>query len=99
MNVDAWSWPIHFIRPQALWLFCVLPLLWWWSRQRHRPESAWVERIDPHLRPHVLETPSPRVRGAARWPLWLAWGLAVLALSGPAWRRSPQPAWQNGRAS
>ena len=83
--------PLHLLRPHALWLLCALPLAWAWLRRRRRPDDAWQASIDPHLRPHVLETPSPRVRGAARWPLWLAWGLAVLALSGPAWRRSPQP--------
>ena len=90
--------PLHLLRPHALWLLCALPLAWAWLRRRRRPDDVWQASIDPHLRPHVLETPSPRVRGAARWPLWLAWGLAVLALSGPAWRRSPQPVWQNGRA-
>ena len=84
--------PLHLLRPHALWLLCALPLAWAWLRRRRRPDDVWQASIDPHLRPHVLETPSPRVRGAARWPMWLAWGLAVLALSGPAWRRSPQPA-------
>ena len=60
--------PLHLLRPHALWLLCALPLAWAWLRRRRRPDDAWQASIDPHLRPHVLETSSPRVRGAARWP-------------------------------
>ena len=97
MTFGDWTLPLHFLRPHALWLLCLLPLLAWWSGRRRRPAEAWMERIDPHLRPHVLEG-GGKARRVARWPWLLAWSLAIVALAGPAWRQLPQPLWQSGRA-
>ena len=97
MTFGDWALPVHFLRPHALWLLFLLPLLAWWSGRRRRPAEAWMERIDPHLRPHVLEG-SGKARRVARWPWLLAWTLAIVALAGPAWRQLPQPLWQSGRA-
>ena len=89
MNFDVSALPVHFLRPQALWLLCALPLLWWWLRRIKPPVDNWIERIDPHLRPHVLEGDG-RAGRTVIWPWLLAWLLAIIALSGPAWRQLPQ---------
>ena len=88
MSFDVAALPIHFLRPQALWLLCALPLIWWWFRRARQSTSDWVERIDPHLRPHVLEGGSRATR-AAIWPWLLAWALAITALAGPGWQQVP----------
>ena len=96
MSLEALGLPLHFLRPQWLWLLPMLPLAWAWLRRRRRRIDLWEGRIDPHLRAHVLEG-GGQARAEARWPWLLALLLGVLALAGPAWRQLPQPAWQNGR--
>ena len=96
MSLDALS--LHFVRPEWLWLLLALPLAWLWMRRRNARVDVWKGRIDPHLRPHVLEGGGRGDHRETRWPWLLALALAVLALAGPAWRQQPQPLWQNGRA-
>ena len=82
-----------FLRPWWLTGLLLLPLLAVWWRHRARQRNVWRETVDAHLLPHLLEGASMR----SQWGLWLAmaaWGLAILALSGPSWRSQPQPLWQ-----
>ena len=90
----AMLWSVHWLRPQWLWLLLALPVLalWWRSRQQRR--NVWREVVDPHLLPHLLESsPGPRVRGAP-WLALLSVTLAICALAGPSWQKTPQPLWQ-----
>lgn len=84
------SWDVlipELIRPQALWLWVLLPLLWWWSRRGARA-GGWEQVVDAHLLAALLE----QGRAPSRWrglvPA-LAWMVAVLALAGPSWGNSP----------
>jgi Ca-activated chloride channel family protein len=93
MDVAAWL-PVHWLRPQALWLLLALPLLalWWRSRQRHR--NVWRDVVDPHLLPHLLaSSPGAQVRRAP-WLALLGTALAICALAGPSWQKTTQPLWQ-----
>lgn len=90
----ATVWSVHWLRPQLLWLLLALPLLalWWRSRQRRR--NVWRDVVDPHLLPHLLEvSPGAQLRGAP-WLALLGAALAICALAGPSWQKTPQPLWQ-----
>ena len=80
----------HFLRP--FWLLCLLALpalLWWWQRRREADEP-WRAACDAHLLPHLLQGgAASRERWPQRW-FALGFGLAVLALAGPAFRQLPQ---------
>ncbi len=88
----------HFLRPE--WFLALLPLLlllFWLARRRLRSRS-WQAVCDPELLPHLLLGHSVR---RANWPIWLLLVgllLMVLALSGPVWKRQPQPLFRQQSA-
>jgi Ca-activated chloride channel family protein len=86
---------VHWLRPHWLWLLAALPLLVFWWQVRRRRQSAWRGLVDPHLLPHLLDTPrGTRMRIGPSLAM-LGGALAVCALAGPSWQRSPQPLWQS----
>lgn len=89
------SLPLHFLRPQALWLLLALPAFWFAWRSARSEAGGWRAAVDAHLLPHLLE----RIDGGpGRAGLWLAaalWTLACVALAGPAWEREPLPLYRN----
>ena len=83
----------HFLRPW--WLLALLPVLVFLAAlwHQHHAASAWQHAIDRSLLPYLLD----KDRGSGRRPALLllaAWGLCVLALAGPVWRKLPQPVQQ-----
>jgi len=91
--VTAWLASLHFLRPHALWLLLLLPLIAWLWQLRRRRSNVWREVVDPHLLPHLLATTGRS--GWAGLALLLAGAvLAVLALAGPSWRQGEQPLWE-----
>jgi Ca-activated chloride channel family protein len=86
---------LHWLRPHWLWALAALPVLALWWRVRWRQRNAWRDVVDPHLLGHLLEG---SVQARAMGGIWLgvlAAAIAICALAGPSWRRSPQPQWQN----
>ena len=82
---------LHFLRP--LWFFGLLPalLLALIFRLRQGKDSAWEQSIDPDLLPHLIETQHSK---PGRNPIFLiafGWLLAIIALAGPVWEKTPQP--------
>ena len=82
---------LHLLRPW--WLLALLPALWltWRSWRAQNSQSDWSKVVDAELLPHLLDNnPTSRRR---YWPLLLltAWIIATLAISGPAWKKQPQP--------
>lgn len=80
----------HFLRPHFLILLPVALLVWWLWQYRHHPMRAWDGFIAPAILDALIIHPGrhPRWHGIG----WLsAWVLAVVALSGPAWRPAPSP--------
>lgn len=91
--MTAWLASLHFLRPHALWLLLLLPLIAWLWQLRRRRSNVWREVVDPHLLPHLLVTTGRS--GWAGLALLLAGAvLAVLALAGPSWRQGEQPLWE-----
>ena len=88
----------HFIRPEWLFLFIPLVILFGFIWHGRLNKSNWQSVCDIQLLPYLLvDKPTKR----NRWPLfWLALGgiLAVFALAGPAWERLPSPVFRNDSA-
>ncbi len=98
MNLAIDWQSLHLLRPW--WLLSLLPALWlawrsWHSQNRH---SDWSNVVDAELLPHLLDSqPSTSRRW---WPLFLliAWIITAIALSGPAWKKLPQPLYMQESA-
>lgn len=87
----------HFLQPWWLLALCVLPLAWWFGRQRDASAVALSRLVDPELLPHLLRGQ----RADQSLPSWLflaAWTLGALALAGPTWNRQTQPLYADRAA-
>ncbi|MFT4714782.1 MAG: Ca-activated chloride channel family protein [Candidatus Azotimanducaceae bacterium] len=81
----------HFLRPD--WFYLIIPaiLLFVMFRIRQRMGSNWTNAIDPALLPYLIDNSEQK---SSRNPLVLAliaWLLAIVALAGPVWQKTPQP--------
>jgi Ca-activated chloride channel homolog len=88
---------LQFLRPWWLLALLALPLLWWALRADRGAQRGWARAVDAHLLPHLLAGAD----SLRRWPrvlAALAWGIAALALAGPAWERLPTPLYRNQAA-
>ncbi len=102
-DVSLYDLVPHLLRPA--WSYALLPLalLLPWLYRRRATEDPWRNVIDPHLLVHLrAEADVPRAvwqRAAAGLTLLaMAWSVAVLALCGPSWQRSPAPLHRPGGA-
>ena len=90
--------PIHWLRPDALWLLFLLPVIavLFWRQQR--VSGHWSKVIDPILLPHILTVGGNRSR-RWRWlgPVFLL-GLAVLSIAGPSISKIDVPVFQRADA-
>jgi Ca-activated chloride channel family protein len=87
MNLEAF----HFLRPAWLLALALLvPLAWWWRRQRSEA-GGWRAVCDPHLLAHLLVPGRGRSAIAPFALLAAGWSGACLAMAGPTWERLPQP--------
>lgn len=95
--MNALEFPLHFLRPW--WWLALLPLPGvLWMLARHGGGRAALARLaDATLLPYLVEDAGRRGR-AALAACAVAWLLAVAALSGPAWRKTPVPLYVNGAA-
>jgi Ca-activated chloride channel family protein len=84
----------HLMRPEWLWTLLpagLLILLLWRLRNR---SGGWSDVIAPELLPFLVGK-SVAARGPNLLPaILLAWVIAALAASGPAWNKLPQPIHQ-----
>ncbi|MGD9264281.1 MAG: hypothetical protein PVJ71_00740, partial [Lysobacterales bacterium] len=82
--------PLHFIRPNWLWLTplaVLLPLMW---RHLRRPSGDWSKVCDTHLlRWLSVGSTSARPSRTGPWLVGAAWLLATIALAGPSWQKLP----------
>ena len=81
----------HFLRPT--WFYALIPALILFSllMYRQRNNSNWEQAVDPGLLPHILDEPGGKVRRNPLTLVLVAWCLAILALAGPVWQKTPQP--------
>ena len=81
----------HFLRPAWFYLLIPAVLLFLMFRLRQRMGSNWMRAIDPLLLPYLIDNSQ---QSSSRSPLvlaLLAWLLAITALAGPVWQKTPQP--------
>lgn len=85
----------HFLRPW--WLAALLPcvLIAWRLSTLHDPVRRWRSLIAPNLLPSLLVSSGTAGRTSPVVLLGVCWGLAVLGLAGPTWRREPAPFGQD----
>lgn len=81
----------HFLRPD--WFYLIIPavLLFVMFRVRQKMGSNWTNAIDPALLPYLIDSSEQK---STRNPLLLAliaWLVAIVALAGPVWQKTPQP--------
>lgn len=81
----------HFLRPD--WFYLLIPaiLLFVMFRVRQKMGSNWTNAIDPALLPYLIDNSAQK---NTRNPLLLAliaWLVAIVALAGPVWQKTPQP--------
>ena len=81
----------HFLRPAWFYLLIPAVLLFLMFRLRQRMGSNWLRAIDPLLLPYLIDNSE---QSSSRNPLvlgLLAWLLAITAMAGPVWQKTPQP--------
>lgn len=87
---------LHFIRPWAWLLLIPVILLWWLYRTKGQQASGWAKLIDKHLLGWMM--PNSQLGKSIKWQknlLLTMWILLVIALSGPSWKKLPQPVFSN----
>lgn len=87
---------LHFIRPWAWLLLIPVILLWWLYRTKGQQASGWAKLIDQHLLGWMM--PNSQLGKSIKWQknlLLTMWILLVIALSGPSWKKLPQPVFSN----
>jgi len=81
----------HFLRPD--WFYALIPalLLYLLLKFRQSTSSNWEKAIDASLLPHLLDNPDGKVSKSPLTLVFVAWVLAIVALSGPVWEKTEQP--------
>lgn len=88
----------HFLRPAALLLLVLVPVVLLGWRRSRGGGGAWRGVVDARLLPHLLGPGTARRSHGGAWLAGLAGVVAVLALAGPAWEREPLPLYRNQAA-
>lgn len=88
----------HFLRPEWFWTLPPLALLLAWFAIGRIRNGQWAKVVDPQLLEHVLTGEQHRGRLRPLVLLGVAGVLTITALAGPAWRKLPQPVFQDQSA-
>lgn len=84
----------HFVRPQFLWLFIPVTLIFILGWINMRQDVKWKKAIAPHLRPFVIKKGGEHTRLWMNFVLGIAFSFGVLAISGPTWKKVELPGQQ-----
>ena len=81
----------HFLRPN--WFYALIPalLLFVLVKRRQHQGSSWEQAIDASLLPYLLALPTQTGSRRLLNLLLVGWLLAIIALAGPVWLKTPQP--------
>ncbi len=89
----------HFLRPLWLMGLPVLATLLWLYSRRQAVSRSWRAVCDPVLLSHLLVGGSERSKSGSSLSLMaISGGLALFALSGPAWKQLEQPVFRDQSA-
>lgn len=81
----------HFLRPEWFWALLPAVLLFMLARRRQSRGSSWEQSIDASLLPFLLALPTRTASRRLLNLLLVGWVLAIVALAGPVWEKTPQP--------
>lgn len=89
----------HFIRPDALWLLLLVPVIYRWSQRAASHQSAWLHVCDKAL----YEILNGRRNGSGQrfsisGLLTALSILMIIALCGPSWQRDTSPLLEDNNA-
>ncbi len=89
----------HFVRPVFLLLIPVVIYIWWQNKNNQTAHSIWNNVCDTALTKALLVENSGGNQLSNRNNLFFIIGLlSILALSGPAWDKDPNPLLRNKNA-
>ncbi len=90
---------LHLLRPYMLLLLIPAVMAIVFLFYRKKAQNNWDKICDSHLLKHLsIDTGKASVR-LSLIALLAMWTIAVVAISGPAWRQAPQPAYRNQSAT
>jgi Ca-activated chloride channel family protein len=81
----------HFIRPSFLLAFLPVIFAAIFLIRRQKDGAAWLGMIDPNLLKHLIVGEGKENKIKPMHILCAIWGLSVIALSGPSWRKQASP--------
>ena len=88
---------LHFIRPQVLYSLPIVLAIVWFLQRKQKGGDSWEKVCDEHLLAEIKSQSSEKASGWMKL-LWLISILAVLAISGPSFRKIPTPVMKNQSA-
>lgn len=81
----------QFLRPDFLWLFLFLPLVFLFNRKTGIVSSAWEKVCDAPILKYLLGDEKKATSKKQSFWFYSAFLFAVIALAGPSWEEKPQP--------
>ncbi len=81
----------HLLRPDALWLLLICPLIAWSLWNRRIEQGDWREVIEPNLLAHLGKQPSRQTFPSKFWIPLIAVVLTILAIAGPSVKKIELP--------
>ncbi len=81
----------HLLRPDALWLLLICPLIAWSLWNRRIEQGDWGEVIEPHLLAHLRKQRSSQAFPSKTWIPLIAIVLTILAIAGPSVKKIELP--------
>lgn len=85
-----WS-SFHFLRPQFLWGLAAVAILLVLGLVSLRENAAWKKHIAPHLHAFMISKGSSRLKVFMLFIQVIGFGLGILALAGPTWKKVETP--------
>lgn len=86
---------IHFIRP--FWLYALIPAFLYliWIIYSYRQQNPWKKVCDPHLLAPLLESNRSTSQHFIYLNIFLFYVIGIVALSGPAWKKTNLPIYRD----
>ncbi len=89
---------LHFLRPEAFYALIPLVLFIIYIYRRKSTSLRWKSVCDASLLPYILDSSSRKSSVSPLLMILLATALSIVALSGPVWKKLPQPVFREEAA-
>lgn len=81
----------HFMRPQWLWLFAPLVIVFALSLFGGKGKYKWKQQIAPHLLPYVIKRGNRFTKVVPLVTAFIALSCMIIAVAGPTWKKIEVP--------